>query len=202
MNAEEKKPSKFRKLLGKLGSEFVLGSLVAVLSVLTAFAAFQGALADNQESDKNVEGQKQLTESNSMYLEANQFVIYDYTMYDGWYINQDSNPDNADYYKASFSDSLNAALERNADEPFDDAYYTEMYKDASDTYDEANTAFDEANTAGEKGINLQAVVMVFAVGLALAAYGSLMPEEKAIRILFAIVSITALVAGLVRLLTA
>ena len=179
-----------------LSSEWVLGILVAVLSVLIAAAAYQSSLFDSKESDMNVEGQKQLTESNSLYLEANQFVIYDYQMYDGWYINDGTNADLADYYTASFSENLSASMERE-EGPFDDQYYTEMYADAEATYDASMTAFDDANTAGNKADSLQLVVLIFAVGLALSAYGSIMGEESKIRFFFALLSVVSLIFGVV-----
>ena len=175
-------------------SEWVLGILVALLSVLIAAAAYQSSLFDSKESDMNVEGQKQLTESNSMYLESNQFVIYDYQMYDGWYINDGTNADLAEYYKTSFSENLTASMDRDGG-PFDEQYYTEMYADASSTYDVAMTAFDDANTAGNKADSLQFVVLIYAVGLALAAYGSMLGEETKLRKFFGMLSVVALIFG-------
>jgi hypothetical protein len=198
---DEKSPSKMQTFLRRLSSEAVLGTLVALLSVLVALAAYQGSLSDSQESDKNVEGQKQLTEANAMYLETNQFVIYDFTMYDGWYVNQDTNPDIAEYYQGSYSDNLISSIDR-PDGPFDSQYYQEMYADADSTYNEAQTYFDEAQAAGDRANKMQLVVLVFAVGLALAAYGSLMAPEKAIRAVFTIGSIAALIAGLISYFTA
>lgn len=179
-----------------ISSEWVLGILVAVLSVLIAAAAYQSSLFDSKESDLNVEGQKQLTESNSLYLEANQFVIYDYQMYDGWYINDGTNADLADYYMASFSENLSASMERE-EGPFDDQYYSEMYIDAETTYEASMTAFDDANTAGNKADSLQLAVLIFAVGLALSAYGSIMGEESKIRFFFALLSVVSLIFGVV-----
>jgi hypothetical protein len=177
-------------------SEWVLGILVALLSVLIAAAAYQSSIFDSKEADFNVEGQKQLTESNSMYLEANQFVIYDYQMYDGWYINDGTNDDLAQYYMDSFSENLSASMDRE-EGPFDDQYYTEMYADASDTYDVAMTAFDDANTAGNKADSLQLVVLIYAVGLALAAYGSMLAEDANLRKFFGLLSVVAFVFGTV-----
>jgi hypothetical protein len=128
--------SKFSKFIR---SEWVLGILVALLSVLIAAAAYQSSLFDSKESDLNVEGQKQLTESNSLYLEANQFVIYDYQMYDGWYINDGTNDELAQYYMGSFSEELTASMDRE-DGLFDDQYYTEMYAEAEATYDGSTAA--------------------------------------------------------------
>lgn len=188
------------KLFKFLSSEWVLGILVAILSVLIAAAAYQSSLFDSKESDFNVEGQKQLTESNSLYLEANQFVIYDYQMYDGWYINDGSNDDLAEYYMSSFSENLAASMERE-EGPFDDVYYTEMYTDAETTYDVAMTAFDDANTAGNKADSLQLVVLIYAVGLALAAYGSMLDLEANLRKFFSLLSVLALIFGTIVYIT-
>ncbi len=193
---ESQSPSGFKKFLAKLSSEAVLGTLVAILSVLTAAAAWQGSLADSKESDANVEGQKQLTEANSMYLESNQFVIYDYSMYDGWYINEGKDDEIAQYYYTSFSESLQTSMERE-EGPFDDQYYSEMYADAESLYDEALTYFDEAQAAGDRADQMQLVVLIFAVGLALAAYGSLLGEEKSTRVIFAVGSVAGLVLGII-----
>lgn len=184
------------KLVKFFSSEWVLGILVALLSVLIAAAAYQSSIFDSKEADFNVEGQKQLTESNSMYLESNQFVIYDYQMYDGWYINDGTNAELADYYMASFSENLSASMERE-EGPFDEQYYTEMYTDAESTYDEAMTAFDDANTAGNKADSLQLAVLIYAVGLALAAYGSMLAEEANLRKFFGLLSVVALIFGTV-----
>lgn len=183
-----------KKRTSFLGSDLILGFLVAFLSILTALAAYQGAIADSQESDLNVEGQKQLTEANSYYLETNQFVLYDYNMYDGWYVASDQ--DVADYFYANFSDELLSSMDR-TDGPFDDAYYNNMYADADSLYDDAISYFDQAQAAGDRAIQMQLIVLIFAVGLALAAYASLIKPEKRIRSLFAIASILALIMGLV-----
>ena len=193
------KTEKPKGLLSRLGSDLVLGFLVAFLSVLTALAAYQGSIADSQESDLNVEGQKQLTEANSFYLEANQFVLYDYTMYDGWYVADD--PEIADYFFGNFSTELTDSMDRK-EGPFDDQYYDEMYADADGLYEEAVNYFDQAQAAGERAIQMQLIVLVFAVGLALAAYASLIQTEKFIRVVFATASILALFMGLVSYMAA
>jgi hypothetical protein len=117
-------------------------------------------------------------------------------MYDGWYINDGTNDDLAEYYKTSFSENLTASMDRE-EGPFDDQYYTEMYTDAESTYDVAMTAFDDANTAGNKADSLQLAVLIYAVGLALAAYGSMLAEEANLRKFFGILSVVALVFGTV-----
>jgi len=171
-----------------------LGLLVALLSVLIAAAAYQSSLFDGKEADANINGQKLITESNSLFLEANQFVIYDYQMYDGWYINEGTSDELAEYYMSSFSENLTASMERE-EGPFDDLYYTDMYYDAETTYEESMTSFDEANTAGGKAESLQLAVLIYAVGLALAAYGSMLGEEGRLRKFFGMLSVASLIFG-------
>jgi hypothetical protein len=197
---ENTSPTGFKAILMKVSSDLVLGALVAFLSVLTGLAAYQSSINDSKEADYNVEGQKQLTDSNSMYLEQNQFVIYDYTMYDGWYVNDGKDDVAAEYYRANFSDNLIASMDR-PDGPFDEQYYTEMYAEAEGQYNDAIANFELAQQFGDKADGLQLVVLIFAIGLALAAYASLLAQENAVRLVFAVGSILALIFGLITYFT-
>lgn len=132
-----------------------------------------------------------------MYLESTQYVIYNYNLYDGWYINDGKEDEVAQYYYDSFSESLQASIDRD-EGPFDEQYYTEMYTDAESYYSDALTFFDEAQAAGDTADQMQLVVLIFAVGLAMAAYGSIMPADKSARSS----SIAGLVLGLFFFITA
>jgi hypothetical protein len=129
-------------------------------------------------------------------LRANQDIIQDYTTFDGWYLNADSNQEIADYFRESFSDALVASMER-ADGPWDEAYYTEMYTDADSSYNEAMTKFDDAQKAGDKADRYQMVVMIFGVGLALSAWASLGSESSRLRPVFGGLSMLLGLYGLV-----
>ena len=185
-----------RSWLSFFRSEIVLGTMVALLSVLTAAAAYQGSISDSKESDANVEAQKILSLSNTEFLRANQDIIQDYTMYDGYYINFEKDADLTEYYKDSFSDSLITSMDR-TDGPFDDQYYTEMYKDADESYEEAMNKFDEAQSAGDKADRYQLTLMIFAVGLALSAWASIVNEASKLRPAFAIISIATSIFGVI-----
>lgn len=177
-----------------LGSDLVLGALVAILSVMTAWSAYQGTTAGSRQADANVQGQKMLSLSNTEFLRANQSIVQDYTMYDGYYVHQDSNQKLTDYYKENFSDELKASMERKGG-PFDDAYYKAIYKDADESYDEAIAKFEEARVAGDKADRYQAVVLIFAVGLALAAWASIAQGANRLRPFFALISLMVLIFG-------
>ena len=177
-----------------LGSEITLGSLIAVLSVFTALSSYQGSMADSDQNKGEVEGMQVLNDANAEYLTANQEIIQDYTYFDSWYLNQDD-PDLAEYYVENFSPALLAALDRSADDPFDDAYYEEMYAYPNELFDEADTLFGVAQEHDERGDKLQLVVMTTAVGLAFAAWASLLGRENHLRLLFAALAIVALALG-------
>lgn len=178
-----------------ISSELVLGTLVAVLSVLTAVAGYQGSMADSDQTKYNVQGQQKLTDANAEYLVSNQLIVYDYTMYDGWYTADTA--DKEEYYKSSFSEQLQASMAANEEDAFSDAYYEAMYADPTAMFDEADALFDKAEEFNERGDGLQLVMLIMALGLAFAAWASLLKDESNIRLAFAFFSIAMLVYGIV-----
>ncbi len=182
------------KFLRFFGKEIVLGSLIAILSVFTALASWQGSIADSQQNANEILGMQNLNDGNAEYLSANQFIVYDYSMYDGWYITDDE--DKAAYYESSYSDELWAAIEANPDDPFTDEYYDAMYTPAYDLWDESDANFELAGQYDNRGDGLQLVMLFMALGLAFAAWASLLKEESNLRPLFALASIIVFVIGL------
>lgn len=89
-----------------LGSEIVLGTLIALLSVGVAYASYQGSMADSDQNKNEIEGMKSLNDGNTIFLTANQTLTQDYAYYDNWYTNLDTNPDLSAYYLELMSDEL------------------------------------------------------------------------------------------------
>lgn len=187
------------KFLRVLSNEIVLGSLIAVLSVFTALASYQGSVADSKQNENEILGMQHLNDGNAEYLSANQFIVYDYTMYDGWYTTEDE--EKAAYYESSYSDELTAAIASNPDDPFNDAYYNAMYATAYEYWDESDAAFETAGEWDNRGDDLQLVMLFMALGLAFAAWASLLKEESNLRPLFALASIIVFLIGLMQYLT-
>lgn len=183
-----------KKGLQALGGEIVLGTLIAVLSIFTGIASYQGAMADSEQNKNEIAGMSALTDGNSEYLTANQFIVYDYTLFDSWALDQDG--ERSAYYEANFSQELTDAIAANPDEPFSDAYYDAMYASANKKFAEADTAFAAAGAFDERGDSLQLVMLITAVGLAFAAWASLLKEESRMRLLFAGLALLATVAGI------
>ena len=187
------------KFLRFLGNEILLGTLIAVLSVMTALSSYQGAMADSEQNKYEILGMRNLNDGNVLYLESNQIWIQDDGNYDNWHINQFDNPEAAAYYEGNFTEALFAAMERNgADEyPIDNQYVDELYADANSYFDESESNFDLGAQYDERGDFLQLVVMIMALGLAFAAWASLMKEESNMRLVFAFFSILTLIMGII-----
>ena len=181
-------------------NEIFLGTMIAILSVFTAFASYQGAMADSEQNKYEILGMQQLNDGNAEYLRANQDITQDYNYFDNWYLNVDERPEIASYYEENFSEALTAAFERDQG-VWDDDYYNEMYADATSLWDESDTNFDLASQYDERGDQLQLVMLITALGLAFVAWASLLGAESNMRVFFAILGAIALAAGIITYLT-
>ena len=183
------------KFLRFLGNEIILGTLIALLSVFTAVSSYQGALEDGGQNDNVIQGMKNLNDGNAEYLRANQDIVYDYTMYDGWYVSDSE--EKAAYYESSYSEELQESIAANPDDPFSEAYYDAMRAPAYEYWDASDANYEKAGQWNERGDGLQLVMMIMALGLAFAAWASLLKEESKMRLLFAALAVITLVAGII-----
>ena len=183
------------KSLRVLGNEIVLGTLIALLSVFTAVASYQGSIADSKQNESEVKAMQTLSDGNAEYLSANQFIVYDYTMFDGWYMADTA--DKEDYYQSSYSEELQNSLAANPENPFSEEYYDAMYANAYGYWDESDTAFETAGQWDNRGDGLQRVMLIMALGLAFAAWASLLKEESNMRLVFSAFAVITLVLGII-----
>jgi hypothetical protein len=186
------------KFFGFLSNEIFLGTLIALLSIFTAVASYQGAMADSEQNKYEILGMQSLNDGNAEYLSANQTWIQDDGNYDNWYINQDINPDISDYYEGNFTEELAAAIERNGPDeyPMDEEYSNAIYESAIAFWDDSDFNFDLGAQYDERGDQLQLVMLIMTLGLVLAAWGALLKEESAMRKVFALFGLIALIVGL------
>lgn len=190
-----------KKFFGFLGNEVLLGTMIALLSVFTAVASYQGAMADSEQNKNENLGMKNLNDGNAEYLRANQDITQDYNYFDNWYINEGTNPDTAAYYKDNFSAELQAAVERDPNTVWDDQYYNDKYADANALFDESDTNFAKGSEWDDRGDQLQLVMLIMALGLAFAAWASLLNAESNMRLLFALFGLITLIAGVITYIT-
>ncbi len=187
-----------KKFFGFLGNEIFLGTLIALLGIATAISSYQGAMADSEQNKYEILGMQALNDGNAEYLSANQTWIQDDGNYDNWYINQDTNPDIAEYYEGNFTQELADAVTRNgADEyPIDEEYVNSLYADANAFWEDSDANFDLGSQWDERGDQLQLVTLIMTLGLVFAAWGSLLGAESKMRILFALLGTLTFVAAL------
>jgi hypothetical protein len=185
--------------LNFLGKELVLGILIVVLSIFTAVSSYQSSMSDSEQTKYNVLGQKELTDANAEYLTANQMIVYDFTMYDGWFTAESE--DKEEYYQTNFSDELLASMASGEENAFNDAYYEAMYAEPNGMFAQADVYYGIAEEFNNRGDKLQLVMLIMALGLAFVAWASLLKEESNMRILFSGLSILMLIYGLFTYLT-
>ena len=190
-----------KKVISFLGNELLLGLLITVLSIFTAISSYQGALADGNQNDAEIKSMQELNDGNAVYLTENQNISQDYNYYDNWYINQDTNPEAAEYYEFNFSQQLQDAIARDPNVVWDDQYYEEMAVTSTEffTSSEANSIL--ASNWNQRGDWLQIVLTIMAIGLAFAGWASINKEESNLRAFFSLLSIIMLVIGLAYFLT-
>lgn len=182
-----------------LGSEIMLGTFIALLSIFTGVASFQGSLSDSNQNKFQFEGMQSLTDANAEYLVANQQILFDYTSFDSWNLEDDE--ETAEYYVTNFSDALVDSLETGTDFPFSDQYYEAMYKDAEELFSEADRRFKLANDYNARGDRLQLVVLITAIGLAFAAWASLLDDKSNMRVIFSVMALITTFVGIAAYLT-
>lgn len=178
-------------------SEIFLGTMIAILSVFTAYSSYLGAMSDSEQNKFEILGMQQLNDGNAEYLRANQDITQDYNYFDNWYLNVDERPDIAEYYQFNFSEALTSAFESEPDVVWTDEYYDSMYADATALWDESDINFDTASQWDERGDQLQLVMLIMALGLAFVAWASLLGAESNMRVLFAIFGSLSLIAGII-----
>jgi hypothetical protein len=177
-------------------NEIFLGTMIAILSVFTAYSSYLGAMSDSEQNKYEILGMQQLNDGNAEYLRANQDITQDYNYFDNWYLNVDERPEIAEYYQFNFSEALTAAFESEPDVVWTDEYYDEMYADATALWDESDINFDTASQWDERGDQLQLVMLIMALGLAFVAWASLLGAENNMRVLFSIFGTLSLIAGI------
>ena len=185
-----------KRYFGFLGNEIFLGTMIALLSVFTAVASFQGAMADSEQNKYEILGMQNLNDGNAEYLRTNQDITQDYNYFDNWYLNVDERPEIADYYQGNFSEQLVAAIERDPQTVGDEQYYTEKYTASDSYFDDSDTNFGLGSQYDKRGDQLQLVMLTIALGLAFAAWASLLGAESNMRLMFALFGLITFAVGL------
>lgn len=158
--------------------EWSIAALIAILSILTASNAYYSNIEDSKSNHNYFTSQSIIVEANSLYLEANQAIIYDLNAYDSYYLaDLEGNDTRAEFYFSGLSDSAIASFNRSSG-PFDDQYYDEMYSFASEREGEGIALAEKAEAENKASDEFQLAVLFSAVGLSLTGWASVISSTK------------------------
>ena len=158
--------------------EWTIAALIAILSILTASNAYYSDVEDSNSNQNYFTSQSIIVEANSLYLEANQAIIYDLNAYDSYYLaDLEGNDTRAEFYFSGLSDSAIASFNRSSG-PFDDQYYDEMYSFASEREGEGIALAEKAEAENRASDEFQLAVLFSAVGLSLTGWASVISSTK------------------------
>ena len=158
--------------------EWSIAALIALLSILTASTAYYSHMEDSNSNHNYFTSQAIIVEASSLYLEANQAIIYDMDAYDSYYeATLEGNETVADYYFSGLSDSALDSFNRSSG-PFDDQYYDEMYSLAVATEREGLALAEQAEGQNIASDEYQLAVLFSAVGLSLTGWASVISSPK------------------------
>ena len=158
--------------------EWTIAALIAILSILTASNAYYSNIEDSNSNHNYFTSQSIIVEANSLYLEANQAIIYDLNAYDSYYLaDLEGNDTRAEFYFSGLSDSAVASFNRSSG-PFDDQYYDEMYSFASEREGEGIALAEKAEAENKASDEFQLAVLISAVGLSLTGWASVISSTK------------------------
>ena len=159
-------------------TEWSIAALIALLSLITASTAYYSHIEDSNSNHNYFTSQAIIVEANSLYLEANQAIIYDLDAYDSYYLaDYEGNQTKADYYFSGLSESAIASFNRSSG-PFDEQYYDEMYLFASDREDEGIALSEVAEAENIASDEYQLAVLFSAVGLSLTGWAAVISSPK------------------------
>ena len=178
-----------------LENESFLMTMITTMTILTAVAAFQSALAGGESLKYFFMAQSKLTNASSLYVERGQELFYDQSVYDQYQIALLGGDEAAaSYFYNQLSDAGVAAVDRSVDAayPFDEAYEEVLFAMAKAESVEADVAFDLAGKFNQKGDRLGLVTTILAVGLAFAAWASLAVAGSRTRFFFSLFGLLSL----------
>lgn len=194
-NAPTSTPKQKRTWQEWLVSDAVLGSLVVLFTVATAFAAFRASVSEIEGGDLDVNSQKSLILGTTTYLDSNMEYLEDIATYDTYNLLKDDDPEAAAELFSRASPEMLAGLEREGG-PFDEVYEEARYETAVSFMKEAQDLNEQGNLADDKANKYQKAAFILAIGLAITAWASLFDTRPKLRLIFTLLALPCLGIGL------
>jgi hypothetical protein len=180
-----------------LESQLLLGALVAVLTVATAYVAFRSTAASLDSSTLDFYAGKEMQQAALLHLSGNANYMVDLTAFNGYSLLEDRDPDLAEESLSRASEDLLTAMERPGG-PFDEEYKQARYGEARAALDRAQALYDQADRASMQAEQLALASAILSIGLGATAWAALLQRRPLLRMIFAVLAIASLLAALTR----
>ena len=187
-------------MFDRLTSEVSLSILIAILSIMTAFASYQSAAIDSTSGDNRATAMSILADSNydSMWelssLQDDLFFLNQAVLY------ADIDPEFADIAFENMTEGAQLAF-GSEDEEALNTFFAESFSGSNDKWDEAQARLASAAEDSNRATAYQLTVMIMAVGVSFAAWASLAEEKGLSRRVFTLLSILCLIIGTIQMLS-
>jgi len=174
----------------------LLATMVTIYGILTAVVIFSASHAESLYYDNIFISQGQLSDASELALEAHIGVSHDLSLLEQMEIHEltGSDPEIAELLYGYLSAEAQASMARSGG--IDETYGEERYFAHNVERDNAMRSFDMAAAWSQRASTYETLATVLAVGLAFAAWASLMGQRGSIRLVFTIVSALVLVVSL------
>ncbi len=189
--------------------EVVAAILLGLAGILTAYAAFQGALEDGNSLDKYTLSAKLTSDANGYYSDGKQQFGQDLVLFTQFQILVETGDESTAQVLSDnlFSPELKTAYEawfalgdESPATPLDmDEYVLEDYTTGDQLTEESDAAFAEAQKANEDGDKFELATVFLAVALFLAGIASLL-KARAVQIAMLLASIVLIAPGVYAIL--
>ncbi len=178
-----------------LESQLVLGALVALLTIATAYVAYRSTQASLNSSTQDFYASKEMQRAALLHLSGNANYMIDLSAYNGYKLLEDRNPELAAESLSRASEELLAAMER-SEGPFDEEYKQTRYGEARAGLDRAQVLYDQADQASLRAQRFALAAGILSVGLGATAWAALLQKQSLLRLIFATLALASLLAAL------
>lgn len=178
-----------------LESQLVLGAMVAVLTVATAYVAYRSAASSLNSSTLDFYAAKEMQHATLLHLSGNANYMIDLTAYNGYSLLKDRDPDLAAESLSRASEDLLAGLDRPGG-PFDEEYKQVRYGEARAALDRAQALYDRADRASVQAEHFALASGILSIGLGATAWAALLQRRSLLRMIFAVLALGSLLAAL------
>ena len=178
-----------------MDSRLMLGALIAVLTVASAWVAYRSTSAALDSSTLDFYAAKEMQRASLLGLDGNAGYMIDLVAYLRYNELKERAPDQAEEVLNRGSPELLAAMDRPGG-PFDEVYRSARYGKAHAALDSAQALYDEADRASLVAERFALGTAILSIGLGATAWAALLHKHSLLRLVFALLAVASVVAAL------